>query len=456
MEQKKREKEALFRLSIIGSVVNRDLKRGELRPLLEALAKKTYTGPNGNPRIFSWRTLERWVGLYRKGGFPALLPKQRKDLGSVKALSEETVKLILDLKREDPGRSAALIRRELELADKISENAVSVTTISRILRRNGLSGPKLELEVPARYRWVASQCNALWQVDALHGPKVMDPKTGKKRKAIIFGLLDDRSRLAVRLWAGFHETQEAFLYTFYEAMARRGIPDALLLDNHGSFRGHDVRVVCANLKIRLVYTRPGDGPGKGAVERLWRSFRAMCLNRLDYGKVKTVDDLNLRITTWVEEEYNQRPHSGLGGRTPMDVWSRESDKVQWVEDYGALEVLFTARVTRKVLKDATVTFRGKIYEVPTHLRRRKVTLCYSVLNPERIWVMDGDTDVPIREVDPEANASRTRKGSKPEEKPKPVTGLNAAELLLDKILGRREKENKGKEDKKESHDEKAA
>ena len=51
MDKKRREEEALFRLSIIGPVVNRDLKRGELRPLLEDLATKTYTGPDGNPRL---------------------------------------------------------------------------------------------------------------------------------------------------------------------------------------------------------------------------------------------------------------------------------------------------------------------------------------------------------------------------------------------------------------------
>ena len=447
MDQKRREEEALFRLTIIGPVINRTLKRGELRPLLEALAAKTYTGPDGNPRIVSWRTLENWVGVYRKVGFPALLPRQRRDQGTVKALPDTMVQLIQDMKREDPGRSTPLILRELELAGLLAPGAVSESTVQRILRRAGLSGPQLEVKTPARYRWVAAHSNELWQGDALHGPVLIDPATGRKRKTIIFGLLDDRSRLIVRLWAGFRETQEAFLHTLYEAMARRGIPRSLLLDNHASFRGHDLKVLCAHLQVTLRYARPRDGAGKGAVERMWRTLRSKLLRRLDYAKVATIDDLNVRLITWAEEEYNESPHSTLGARTPLDVWSADAEEIQWVEDYSALEALFVGEMLRKALKDSTLSYRGTVYEVPTHLRGRKVTVRYSLLNPERVWVMDGEVEVPIRPVDPEANAKRHRNAVRPSETPKPATGLNAAELLLDRVLGRNRTENDTTTDK---------
>jgi hypothetical protein len=153
------------------------------------------------------------------------------------------------------------------------------------------------------------------------------------------------------------------------------------------------------------------------------------------------------LVTWAEEEYNQRPHSTLGGRKPLDVWNGDADEIQWVEDYSALEALFVGEVTRKALNDSTLSYRGTIYEVPTHLRGMKVTVRYSLLNPERIWVMDGDVEVPIRPVDPEANAQRTRKVASSPETPKPATGLNAAELLLDRVLGRKHTENDTTTDK---------
>jgi transposase InsO family protein len=333
-----------------------------------------------------------------------------------------------------------LIRRELVLAGRIQPGSVSVSTIGRILKRAGLSGPRLELERPARYRWRAAHVNDIWQGDALHGPRLLDPRTGQTRKAITFGLLDDRSRFGVRLWANVQETEEAFLHVLYEAMARRGIPGALLLDRHASFRGHGLRLVCGHLNIRLIYTRRKDGPGKGAVERWWRTLRHHVLDRLDPERVQTIDDLNARLVAWCEGEYNHRPHSALGGRSPMAVWQEEAERIEWVQDHAALEALFVGREMRKVLNDSTISFRGTPYEVPTHLRRRKVEVHYSLLNPDSVWILDGDVEVPVRPVDPERNASRPREATKPPVGPKAKTGLNHVELLLDRICGRRREE----------------
>ena len=64
--------------------------------------------------------------------------------------------------------------------------------------------------------------------------------------------------------------------------------------------------------------------------------------------------------------------------------------------------------------------------------------------------MDGETEVPIKEVDPEKNAYRSRKQPEVPKKPKPTTGLNSMELLLDKVLGRDTKKNKELNDEKDA------
>src|SRR5258706_365032 len=81
-----------------------------------------------------------------------------------------------------------------------------VSSIQRLLRCRGLSVPRMELDHAARYRWEASMCGELWQADALHGPMLMNPATGRSQRVIVFGLLDDRSRLIPYLEAGFGET----------------------------------------------------------------------------------------------------------------------------------------------------------------------------------------------------------------------------------------------------------
>ena len=93
----------------------------------------------------------------------------------------------------------------------------------------------------------------------------------------------------------------------------------MLLDNHKSFTGHDVRLLCAKLDIHLVYARPGDGPSKGKIERFWRSLRESLVDRLDLKQVTTIDELNLRLWSFVEAEYHCRPHSALSGKSPLET-----------------------------------------------------------------------------------------------------------------------------------------
>ena len=152
-------------------------------------------------------------------------------------------------------------------------------------------------------------------------------------------------------------------------------------------------------------------------------------------KVLTLDDLNVRLAAWLEADYNRRPHAGLSGRTPLEVWEEDAERVRWAEDLAALEVAFTATLERRVRNDATVQIHGRSYEVPQHLRRQHVKVGYSLLRPDVLWIEDGDTRVLIREVEPEANAERSRRpntSAAPADAP-PRTGMNAVEDLLRRV-----------------------
>ncbi len=437
MTEDERNQEALFRHAILGEVLSRRLRRGHLRLALKQLAQHTYEDPRGRQRRIAYKTLEEWYYKYRKGGFRALKPRPRKDRDKSRALPEDLQQLILDMKREDPGRSARLILRELELAGRIRGDQASVSSVQRLLRREGLSGPRMELERPARYRWEAALSGELWQGDALHGPMLMNPATGRPQRVIVFGLIDDRSRLIPYLEAGFGETEHRFLTVFYQAMARRGIVRKLFLDNHASFSGYDLRLLCARLGIHLVHSRPGDAPSKGKIERVWRTLRSQLIERMDPERVTTVDEFNLRLWTWVETQYHHQPHSSLSGRTPLEVWERDADQIRWVEDLPQLEQAFYGAVERRVRNDSTVQWRGVFYEVPPYLRRQKVRLRYALLDPTRVSVLDADAEIPLRRVQPVDNAYRSRAApARPTRTENvPQTGLNAAELILARAAG---------------------
>ncbi len=315
MTDEERNHEALFRHAILGDVLSRTLRRGQLRPALKQLAQQTWQDHRGRSRRVAYKTLEEWFYKYRHRGFDALKPRPRKDRNQSRVLAQDVQQLILDMKREDPGRSAHLILRELELAGRIGAGQAGVSSVQRLLHRHGLSVPRMEWDHAARYRWEASSCGELWQADALHGPILMNPTTGRNQRVIVFGLIDDRSRLIPYLEGGFGETEQRFLTVLYQAMARRGIVRKLLLDNHASFSGYDLRLLCARLGIHLVHSRPGDAPSKGKIERVWRTLRGQLIERLDLERVTTIDEFNLRLWTWVESEYHHQPHSSLSGRT---------------------------------------------------------------------------------------------------------------------------------------------
>jgi transposase InsO family protein len=436
MTDEERNQEALFRHAILGDLLSRNLRRGQLRLGLKQLAQQTYQDHHGRSRRVAYKTLEEWFYKYRNGGFESLKPRPRKDRNKSRVLPEDIQQLILEMKREDPGRSAHLILRELELAGRIATGQASVSMVQRLLRRHGLSVPRMEWDHAARYRWEAAVCGELWQADALHGPILMNPATGRTQRVIVFGLIDDRSRLMPYLEGGFGETEQRFLTVLYQAMARRGIVRKLFLDNHASFSGYDLRLLCARLGIHLVHSRPGDAPSKGKIERIWRTLRAQLIDRLDLERVTTIDEFNLRLWTWVETEYHRQPHSSLSGRTPLEVWESEADQIRWAGDPQQLEQNFYGEAERFVRNDSTVQWRGVFYEVPPYLRRQKVRLRYALLDSTRVSVLDGGTEIPVRRVQPVENSNRSRAAVARPIGDNPVkTGLNAAELILARAAG---------------------
>ena len=435
-EDDRRRDVALFRLAVLGELVHQDNpRRGSLKAALVAKAASSWRAPGGKSVQVSAKTIESWLTRYRSGGFDALHPRPRSDRHRSRSIPDELALLIVDMKRERPQRSAAQIITALVAAGRMARGAFSVSSAQRLLAQKGLSGPRMELEVPARHRFRASTINEVWQVDAVHGPKLFDPAAGRATTVKVFGLIDDRSRLVTYLRGSFHERQEDFLQALFEAVRRRGIPRVLLLDNHGSFIGADVKVVCAQLGIRLVHARPYDGASKGKIERFWQTLRRHVLDELDLDVVQTLDDLNLRLMAWVDGEYNQRPHAGIDGRTPLSVFEEEADSVRFVTDLAWVEAQFVVFADRSVRNDATCTLGGRVFEVPQHLRRGSVRLFYGVLRPEKVWIVDGDTQVFVREVDVVANSRRARvREERATTTPPTNTGINGVEAQLRRAL----------------------
>ena len=159
------------------------------------------------------------------------------------------------------------------------------------------------------------------------------------------------------------------------------------------------------------------------------------MDRLNLKEVTTIDELNLRLWSYVESEYHYRAHSSLSGKTPMQVWEEDSGDIRWVSDHSAFENVFFGEAVRWARNDSTVQWRNVFYEVPPYLRRSKVRFRYSLLCVNRLSLMDGNVEIPLRPVNPVANAHRSRDVSvRPASTDTPKTGLNAPDLILENMI----------------------
>ena len=151
--------EALRRYRIIAPLLDESLSESEKRDIRWLTCSR---------ESISGRTLRRYVADFKRGGFDALLPRERKDKGSLRAISAEALELAAELRRELPGRSAERIQQFLA-----SEGySVARSTLERHLRQQGLSGREIKAEQKqvASRRFNRKGRNTLWQADLKYGP----------------------------------------------------------------------------------------------------------------------------------------------------------------------------------------------------------------------------------------------------------------------------------------------
>lgn len=384
MDEKKRDEIALFRFGIIAEFFNREFCPGEKSALLREKTSQTYAIPY-SPRIsIAPATLKDWATRYRRGGFEALKPRDRSDQGQSRALPPELAELIITLKEENPSRSAPTIARELELAGHIPPHQrIAPSTIHRLLVNQGL----VHQESPTKDRrhFEYAYPGELYQSDCLHGPKILVPETGKRRKTYLYAFLDDATRVVPHAQFYPDEGLLSFEHAFKQALLKKGLPLKLYVDNGAAYRSHHLQVVCASLGIILIHSKAYVPQGKGKVERFLRSLRMQFLNQIDMEKIKGLEDLNSRLWAWVEGEYHRTIHSSLN-ETPLDKWMRLSEHVRYLSPQIDLEEIFLHRMKRKIYNDRTFSLEGILYEAPAHLVGKQVEIRFNPQDKSRVKV----------------------------------------------------------------------
>ena len=403
-----REEIALFRFGVIGALTQSALARGALRAQMRALSRTTFRPPGAaRTRTFSVPTLERWYYAHREGGLDALRPEPRSDRGRARELTEAQRALVLDIRREHPSATASVILRELVASGRVTDGAVSETTVRRLLSEHGLDRIALRDGAGARtrLRWEAERPGVLWHGDVCHGPTLT---IGERKVPVrVHGMLDDASRFVVALEAHSTEREVDMLGVMVRALRRHGPPEVLYLDNGSTYRGALLSLCCARLGIALVHAKPYDPEARGKMERFWRTLRQGCLDHL--GALATLDDLNARLAAFLSEHYHATAHASLMGRSPGVAWTTAERPVDRLDEAKLREAL-TARSRRRVRKDTTLSIAGADWELDQgFLAGRAVTVARCMVDAsEAPWVEHEGRRYTLRRVDAKANARRAR------------------------------------------------
>ena len=98
------------------------------------------------------------------------------------------------------------------------------------LAKRGLQRAKLTTQPVAYGRYEADRPNELWVGDVLVGPWVPHPRGAGSKRARLFLLVDDHSRLLLHGRWVFEENARWAQSVLRAAIARRGLPETLYLD----------------------------------------------------------------------------------------------------------------------------------------------------------------------------------------------------------------------------------
>jgi putative transposase len=285
---------------------------------------------------------------------------------------------------------------------------VCYNTLLRAIAREGLLPKTGRSDV--RKRFEHEEVNELWVGDFLHGPTVM--AHNRLAKAILCALIDDHSRIVVGYKFSVHETVSVLVEVLKEAFSTYGLSQRLYVDNGSAFSSDLLVKSCAQAGVSLIHSKPYDSPSRGKIERFFRTVRERFFSGLPASL--TLEELNEAFARWLREDYHYKVHSGIEQR-PIDRYQASVSRVSIRRlSKAELDEIFLVRHERIVGNDATISFKGRIYEVPGAYIRQRIEIRHPVDDAGDLTLYDNGARIArLKLVDVRENARTFRPASAP-------------------------------------------
>ena len=374
---------ALFKHGLIAHLIHHPPASGRLEGELRALAGQTYQIPHSRRTRVSVSSLRRYLNAYRANGFEALLPNSRSDLGVPRAFDDTLLQQAIALREQQPERTTPMLIEILKRDGKCA----NVHTLGTHLRKAGKTRRLLHTPPTSHRRFERDHVNALWQSDASQGPWLPDPdRPGQRRRTHVIAFIDDHSRLVPYGEFFFDEALPRLERVLKVAVLRRGLPEAIYVDNGQIFNATQFRAACATLRIEVIFATPYHPQGKGKIEQFWNQTQQSFYPEVAASNITDLTTLNQSFWAWLERIYHARVH-GETGQTPFDRFAAgvDAERVRTV-DAETLRLAFLWRTKRTVSRQATISLQGNTYHVDLAWCGQTIELRYDPFDLSRMEV----------------------------------------------------------------------
>ena len=268
---------------------------------------------------------------------------------------------------------------------------------------------------PRHHQWRERKacCGELVQVDGSHH----DWLEGRGPRLVLMGYIDDATSEAFARFDDYEGTLPAF-DSFARYVRRYGLPQAVYVDRHTTYRSPGKRTVADELAGRArpqsqferalgelgVQVIPAFSPqAKGRIERLFGTFQDRLVKELRLAGVTTCEAANRFLEGYLpryNRQFRRAPRSPLNLHRPCPP-------------AAILRRALTIRQPRWLRADNTIQHEGQTYLLKTRWNGHRPTAIQTEVRLDgRLYLLDGERLLRYRAVDARP-PSRPRRATAP-------------------------------------------
>ena len=395
---------AEFRFALIAPVIQGLFPDASRTAYYKRVTEKPLEFPDGTVKELSYKTVEKWVSVYQRGGIDALMPTERSDKGTTRVLTDTAIEEIYRLKQAFPRLNATQIHHQL-VQEGFIPATVSICAVQRFIRHNDLKTARNPTMID-RKAFEEDAFGKMWQTDTCYFPHIIE--NGKSHRVYAVCIIDDHSRLIVGGELFYNDSAANFQHVFKKAVATYTIPIKLYCDNGAPYANEQLSLICGSIGTVLLHTKVRDGASKAKIERFWRTCKETWLYGLDMDKIHSLREFNVLFQEFIRS-YNTSMHSGIGC-TPFERYQNSQNCIRPPRSSEWLDECFLNRISRKVRKDATVSIANESFDVPAQFIGQTVDIRFRPDEMDSAVILYEGATFPIRVTDKNENC-RTRRNN---------------------------------------------